>query len=377
MLNRRTLRIKIMQTLFAFEQCKEANLLLSQDFIESQFQPDLNSMEVQDKQLLTRQRKSAMQLLEKRFKGSDIKTSEDKAVEKAVKEAVDLYHKHVKKDYAHLQNNMVREVEKLNDLYHSVLGLLIAFADQAAADKKIDFKNFVKNEWIAALSKQVELNKELLKPGVGWEGRKEKVRSWFRDVVKTEATFQKFIEEKLPDIESQKNIVKHIARKLIFSKGPIHDYFEEDDIHWVEDKEILKSLVDKTIKSYKADSGKIELQKLSLDWEDDKDFMVRLFKTAAELGAEHKELIARNTKNWEVERLPLTDRVILDLAIAELITFQAIPVKVSINEYIELAKHYSTPKSRQFINGILDVIAKELMASGAVKKSGRGLLDNK
>jgi len=75
--------------------------------------------------------------------------------------------------------------------------------------------------------------------------------------------------------------------------------------------------------------------------------------------------------------LPLTDRIILEMAIAELITFPHIPVKVSINEYIELAKLYSTPKSRQFINGILDVIAKELVSSGDMKKSGRGLIDNK
>ena len=90
-----------------------------------------------------------------------------------------------------------------------------------------------------------------------------------------------------------------------------------------------------------------------------------------------KQLIADNTRNWEVERLPLTDRVILEMAIAELICFPGIPVKVTINEYIELAKGYSTPKSRQFINGILDVIAKALQDTGAVKKSGRGLIDNK
>jgi N utilization substance protein B len=91
----------------------------------------------------------------------------------------------------------------------------------------------------------------------------------------------------------------------------------------------------------------------------------------------HRELIASNTRNWEVERLPLTDRIILEMSIAELISFPNIPVKVTINEYIELAKNYSTPKSRQFINGILDVIAKELKDSGDIKKSGRGLIDNK
>jgi N utilization substance protein B len=160
-------------------------------------------------------------------------------------------------------------------------------------------------------------------------------------------------------------------------KSPINSYFEEEDIHWAEDQEIVKSLVDKTIKSRNAESGIIELQKLSLDWEDDREFMIRLFSTTVELEEKYKKLIARNTKNWEVDRLPLTDRIILEMAIAELITFSHIPVKVSINEYIELAKLYSTPKSRQFINGILDVIAKELVSSGDMKKSGRGLIDNK
>src|SRR5690606_36366632 len=107
------------------------------------------------------------------------------------------------------------------------------------------------------------------------------------------------------------------------------------------------------------------------------EFVEKLFDAAINLSERNKQLIATNTRNWEVERLPLTDRIILEMAIGELISFPNVPVKVSINEYIELAKNYSTPKSRQFINGILDVIAKELQDSGEIKKSGRGLIDNK
>ena len=136
-------------------------------------------------------------------------------------------------------------------------------------------------------------------------------------------------------------------------------------------------MTDKTFKSFEEKTGAVEIQKLSLDWEEDKEFVGKLFVTAAHLDKVYHDLIANNTKNWEVDRLPLTDRVILQMAIAELIEFPNIPVKVTINEYIELAKQYSTPKSRQFINGILDVIAKELKQSGKIKKSGRGLMDNK
>ena len=88
-------------------------------------------------------------------------------------------------------------------------------------------------------------------------------------------------------------------------------------------------------------------------------------------------MIAAKTKNWEVDRLAITDQIILKMAIAELLNFQSIPVKVTINEYIELSKNYSTPKSKQFVNGILDVISDDLKDSGKLKKSGRGLLDSK
>ena len=137
-------------------------------------------------------------------------------------------------------------------------------------------------------------------------------------------------------------------------------------------------MVEKSVKSFDPDSEKpLTLYTLSVNWEEDKDFIEKLYDSAINLDNEYKELIAQNTRNWEVERLPLTDRMILEMAIAELLVFPNIPVKVTINEYIELAKNYSTPNSRQFINGILDVISKDLKEKGNLKKSGRGLIDNK
>ncbi|MFN7260509.1 MAG: transcription antitermination factor NusB, partial [Cyclobacteriaceae bacterium] len=201
------------------------------------------------------------------------------------------------------------------------------------------------------------------------------VRDWFREILKEDKEYQKFIESKSQELDSQKAFLKYLLRKVILGSNAINDYFEEQDIRWAEDKDIIKSLAEKTIKSF--DGQKVELQKVSLDWEDDKLFIDRLFKNTIELDESYKELIAQNTKNWEVDRLPLTDRVILEMALAEMVNFPNIPVKVTINEYIELAKEYSTPKSRQFINGILDVISKKMKESGAVKKSGRGLIDNK
>jgi N utilization substance protein B len=366
-----------MQSLFAFEQCKEANYELALDQIEEHFRPNLNSMEVQDKEVLKGQRKIARQLLEKKFSNPDAAESPDTTVNGAVKESLALYLRRVKKDFQFSSKNMVQEVEKINDLYFSVLGLIIAFAETAANDKKADHKNFTRNPWILALAGNQELQRSLQKNNTGWQNRMDKARSWFRDIIKVNPEFQKFNEQKTLTPEDYKQVVKHLVRKLILGNGPINSYYDEEDLRWTEDQDIVRSLVDKTIKSWKEESQPVELQKLSLDWEDDREFMAKLFNGTVELDKKHKRLIADNTKNWEVDRLPLTDRIILEMAITELITFSHIPVKVSINEYIEVAKLYSTPKSRQFINGILDVIAKELMNSGAVKKSGRGLIDNK
>ncbi len=374
MLNRRTLRIKIMQSLFAYGQCKDADFELAQDLIEERFLPDLNSMEPQDKTLLNKQKKMALPLLSKKIDGKEIK-SDDEKVLKAVEDANTLFQNLIRKDQVHLAKNIVSEIEKLSATYHSVMSLMLAFADLASTEKKVNHSHFVNHPWITAFRNHAELKKAILLENAGWENRMDKVRSWFREIIKDDNTYQEFIASKKPDEESQKNLIKHISRKLILGSGTIHDYFEEQNIRWAEDKDIIKSLMDKTIKSY-AD-GKITLQKISLDWEDDKDFINKLFNNTINLDQQYKDLIAKNTRNWEVDRLPLTDRVILEMAITEMIHFPNIPVKVTINEYIELSKTYSTPKSRQFINGILDVISKAMKESGAVKKSGRGLIDNK
>lgn len=374
MLNRRTLRIKIMQSLFAFGQCREANHLLALDLIDEKFQPDLNSMEPQDKELLRKQKKIALQLFERRFKGKEVAESPDPRIEKVVTEALDLFEKQVTKDQNFLSKSLVVEIEKLTGLYYNVLGLLLEFAELAAAEKKVNHSHFVNHPWITALRTNKELTTQLLKSGF-WVQHRDTVRAWFREVIKENTNYQELIATKKPDEVHQRDLIKHIVRKLILGAGPINDFFEAEDIRWAEDRDIIRSLVDKTIKSF--DTDQITLQKLSLDWEDDKLFISKLFKNTVDLEVQYKQLIAQNTKNWEVDRLPLTDRVILEMALAEMIHFPNIPVKVTINEYIELTKEYSTPKSRQFVNGILDVIAKSMKDSGAIKKSGRGLIDNK
>lgn len=376
MLNRRTLRIKIMQSLFAYEQCKEANYLLALDSIDDFFKPDLNSMKVQDKELLKGQREVAIKLFEKKFKGEEIQESPDPRITESINSALTTHAKQTKKDFAHFRKQIILEVEKLNGLYYAVLNLIPALEAAAMQDKRITANVFHSSPMVQALRDNVELRKETLRKGGGWDQHFELVRGWFRDCLKPDKAFKEYLALTQPTFEDHANFIKHLVRKIILGKTPINTHFEEQDLWWAEDHEIIRSMTDKTVKSL-SETGTVEIQKLSLNWEDDKDFVEKLFVNAVELDESYHELIAGHTKNWEVDRLPLTDRVILDLALAEMTSFPNIPVKVTINEYIELAKEYSTPKSRQFINGILDVMAKELVGSGKIKKSGRGLIDNK
>jgi N utilization substance protein B len=379
MLNRRSLRVKVMQSLFAYQQCKDANHTLAVDTIEAEFTPDLNSMEVQDKKELAKQKSQGIKAFEKAFKdGEKSIEHENSRIQKSVNEAIILYNKSVKKDFDFLRKSLVLESEKIFDRYISVLSLAVSLAEAAKADTKINHSNFLKNSWIKALSSSDELKKQSLKQSLPWEKNFDRVRQWLKDVVRQDSEYLNYLDKKSPSIDEQKKIMNHLFRKIILGKTSINDFYEEEVLYWAEDHDIVKGMVEKTVKSFNPEEDKdIQLHVLSLNWGDDRDFIEKLFREGAELDTKYKDLIANNTRNWEVERLPLTDRIILEMAIAELITFPNIPVKVTMNEYIELAKNYSTPKSRQFINGILDVISKELKTAGNVKKSGRGLIDNK
>ena len=376
MLNRRTIRIKVMQSLFAYEQCCEADFELAKDQLVERFSPDLNSMEVQDKVLLKSQQQAAIRLLEQQHAGESPAESPDAVIEKEVASAMKAFRKRVDEDFRFLKKNTVKEIGDLEVVYHAVLNLIPALATVAAADKRGNHQHFVNNPVIKQMNADRDLSQAAKKPDSGWDTRMDKVRSWFRDVVRVDAAFQEYNQQAQPTDESHLAILKHVLRKIILGETVIAGYFEEEHIRWMEDREIIKGLAEKSLKTVR-DGGSFQLHKLSLVWDEDQAFVERLFEHAANLPAKFRELIAKNTKGWEVERLPLTDRVILQMAIAEFTALPNVPIKVTINEYIELAKDYSTPKSRQFINGILDVIAKELKKSGDLKKSGRGLIDNK
>ncbi|HLT81620.1 MAG TPA: transcription antitermination factor NusB [Cyclobacteriaceae bacterium] len=379
MLNRRNLRIKVMQSLFALHQSREANYQLAFDHVRDRFTPDLNSMQVQDREMLATQRRNATEALTRAFDDKDRRfDSDDDAVTAVVREALSSYDEQCARDKRSYRIQMVSEAERIYHHYIAVLSLAAAMAAVARADRKVSHANFLDNAWIQALENSNELKEQARRLNQGWDGRMAQVKTWFRDVVREDPEYQANLDRKEVSLGDQRKFANYFLRKVLLGQNAISDYFGEAVIGWAEDREIVQGMVEKTIKAFDpATQDHISLHTLSVNWDDDKDFIERLYNEAADLAKPYADLIASNTRNWEVDRLPLTDKIILEMAIAEILNFPNIPVKVSINEYIELAKSYSTPKSRQFVNGILDVIARELSDSGAVRKSGRGLIDNK
>ncbi len=364
-----------MQSLFAFHQGRDANYMLALDAIGQKFSPDLNAMVQPDRRQLEANKKQAIALFEQVFAGHQTPQHDNPEITRTVEEALHAYRQGVQKDFAWFKTNLVSEVQRLDELYLSVLALAVALADAAALDKKIDHRNYTTNPWIGALRQTATVNLMLNR---AWSARQADIRRWVRDVLKADAIYMEYLDRKELGEEAQKKMMLHVFRKLILGKTPIGEYFESEILRWAEDCEIIKGMVEKTIKAWKPGNAEpLKLHALSLNWDEDREFMEKLFEGAAFLPDQYRSRIAANTRNWEVERLPLTDQVILEMAVTEMVSFPSIPVKVTINEYIELAKSYSTPKSRQFINGILDVLARELTEAGYIKKSGRGLIDNK
>ena len=156
----------------------------------------------------------------------------------------------------------------------------------------------------------------------------------------------------------------------------LEQYYEEKYINWPVDKQSVDGMVLKTLRAFKEDAiDKVDILPITANWDDDEEFVTELFNKTILYADDYGQLIADKTQNWEVDRIALVDVILMKMAIAELIHFKSIPTKVSMNEYIDISKEFSTPKSKGFINGILDKILIELKEKGEIRKIGRGLME--
>lgn len=381
-----------MQTMFAYSQCKEANYNLGLEEIDEVFQPDLNSMEAPDHDLLKSNKEQAKAVLAEKILNTPLPESYSvsKEAQDAANAAFKGYNLNSTKDFDRLKKDMILDAESLVDYFLWVVSLLVAWSDlsKSEADKKKKLTperlltgdyNLSKNRVVDFFRKSSKVQVALVKKDISWENEEDHLKSWYKDVLKKDEVFSEYRRKANPSFKDDKEVVDHLIKQIIFKEDVLLSFFEEKDIHWKENKAIIRSLVARSVRDIEQDSEpkKFDLPDFSNNWEEDKEFFEKILDTTVEHDKEYSEMIASKTKNWEIDRLANTDQIILKMAISEMMNFRNIPVKVTINEYIELSKNYSTPKSKQFVNGILDVISVELKENGKMKKTGRGLLDNK
>lgn len=378
-----------MQAIYNFHQKEEANFNLQLDFLDEHFSPDLNSMEVQDREQLKKDRQYSKNLFEKWFTTKEVVTGGREEINDALEMAIRQFEQNHKKDIKATMDFMLKDVEDISYEYLVLLFLIKELGDYTKVylenqdKKKIGKLEFARknirlhdNKVMKSIRESVELEDALIRKNVKVTDKDELIKHIFLKTLQENKDYKAYLELEETTFEDDLNIIRKIISEVVLQDVKVQTFFEEMDLQWIENRAIVKGMCQKSVKDL-VDDPVFKLVSISPNWEEDKEFFEKLFEEAVKADEELDELIEKKLKNWDKERVALTDKIILKMAVVELLSFPYIPVKVSINEYIELSKNYSTPKSKQFVNGVLDSVSKELHDQGRIKKSGRGLIDNK
>ncbi|MFT5641446.1 MAG: N utilization substance protein B [Cyclobacteriaceae bacterium] len=390
MLNRRILRVKAMQALYSYHLTRESLKDVVRDRMESHFDLDPAKDDFVDREKFALRRKKAGQLFNEGLKIGEVPDGiEDEEIAEEVGAALSEYRRELNKEKRNIRGAMMKDITGLKNLYLKLVLLAQEFShveklekgrkEKSHLNKKHDYHyHFINHPIADALSKMEDFNKLIIDEKINWEEHLDTLRGWYKDIIIKDEDIAAYTKIEHPTIEQHRDAMAKLFKKIIFKNDTIDDFLSEMDIRWSENKAILKSLVAKTFQDYEPElTPALELKEVIRNQEEDFPFFEELFDETLKNDLELGILISENIKNWDISRVALMDLIILKLAITEMKVFRSIPIKVTINEFIEISKLYSTPKSKQFVNGILDVLSNELTSKGVIKKSGRGLIDNK
>lgn len=291
------------------------------------------------------------------------------------------------------EKNLLKSLNKLYELYIYQLSFLteiVEFAKKRAVENKLKFfpteddlnpnTRFADNPFITQLSNNRDLAKYVNVYKINWAGEEEMIRKILIQI-RESRDFEAYMKNDHNSYQDDKDIFIKIIKKQISRFELLQFFYEERSIYWSDDFHTANLLAIKTIKSYKQSWD--EFHKLPVlfasdnleESEEDKKFLVDLYRKVIIRSDEYDDLIQNKVKNWEMDRIAVMDILLIKMALVELIEFPSVPIKVSLNEYIELAKLYSTPKSKMFVNGVLDKLIVDLKQQGKIVKKGRGLLE--
>jgi N utilization substance protein B len=272
-------------------------------------------------------------------------------------------------------------ISKAYDMYHYLLLLMVEITKQAekklnAAKSKLlptteelyPNTKFIDNRFIA----QLEVNKQLLQFSENqkktWDNEEDFIKGLCEKILECDI-YKEYMASETSSYEEDRELWRKIYKRIIFNNPELDQVLEDQSLYWNDDKEIVDTFVLKTIKRFEEKNGADQELLPEFKDEEDKDFARRLFRRTILNADYYRHLISENTRNWDFDRVAFMDLVIMQIAMAEILSFPNIPISVSLNEYVEIAKLYSTPKSGSFINGTLDGIVKMLQKENKLTKN--------
>lgn len=283
------------------------------------------------------------------------------------------------------EKNLITSIDRTYDLYHQMLWLVVEVARYA--EKRIELNRqkklptredlnpntkFIGNEVIRQIEESEALGDYLGRKKLGWVKYPELIKSLYNSLVESDY-YKKYMDGGDASYRDDLQLVEDFFTLTVQDNEPVEDVVEEQSILWADDIDFALFLVVRTLGNFRANQRDVPLLP-EFKNDDDRTFGPELFRKTVRNYKEYIVYVDEFTRNWDVERIAFTDNIIMATAIAELVNFPSIPVKVTLDEYIEIAKYYSTRGSSTFINGILDKVIEKLGQDGKVAKAGRGLL---
>jgi len=290
--------------------------------------------------------------------------------------------------YAYYQNGgqktadadreLAQSIDSAYSLYKTLLFIPVAWARQirksVSKQQRMNAPHIsrkeillAENRFLAQMESNAELDAYIQSNDMDWLFESDWMSDTCSKILESDA-MEEYVEAGKFDFESDKELVRKLYKEFIENSDDLDTLLEEQNIYWNGDKELIDSFVIKTIKGF--EDGKAGEQPLKTEFKDEEDrqFAIDLLHYGLETAKEREEVVAANCRRWDPSRLAFLDVIIIQVAMAEMLHFPQIPLKVTINEYVELAKSLSTPASGSFVNGMLDTIVKDLSAQGRLKK---------
>ena len=282
---------------------------------------------------------------------------------------------------------LLHSVDSIQDLYLIMLSSLIEIRKKevvfleasskkhlATPEEKNPNRKFVNNMILQVLEESSSLNSALEKRKINnWQMNDDYILILLNEI-KQSTLYSNYMSTKKSSFEEDKDFLVDMFTELIAPNEKLYEYLEDNKLTWVDDIPLVNTQILKQLNQI-SDTAEFRITKLYKD-EEDKEFVSLLFRKTVLNEIELAKEYIDKTPNWDADRIAEIDTIILKMAICEFLKFPSIPVKVTINEYLEIAKEYSTPKSSIFINGILDNLVKEFQNENKIQKTGRGLIQN-